>query len=261
VWDPCDAIDLLFVIDNSSSMEPELERLMDELPAFIGATVEAMPASSWHIGVLTSDSAVLVDSNEQFTPCFGPNVHHIEHSGPSTIVLESQVACVLDGVGASGSSGERSASSTIVGLGDLANAPGGVNAGFSRSWAKLVVIFVSDEDDRAEGEEIGSIGDPEDWAEALTMVRGGEPDAIMSFGLLGRAKPNACPLLVETDLEQSLAGEDLDAAPEYAEFAEPATRLEQLVLSFAGGEVEDICVDSYAAFLTSVTSSIVAHCE
>lgn len=52
----CDAIDMLFVIDNSSSMQTYQQALAQQFPAFVDAMfAELPPALSLHVGITTTD--------------------------------------------------------------------------------------------------------------------------------------------------------------------------------------------------------------
>ncbi len=54
--DGCDAVDILFVIDNSASMKDEQALLIDGFPSFVQQMFQTLPAGiSVHVGVTTTD--------------------------------------------------------------------------------------------------------------------------------------------------------------------------------------------------------------
>ena len=54
--DGCDAVDVLFVIDNSASMGTYQQALADAFPSFVGQIFETLPAGiSVHVGLTTTD--------------------------------------------------------------------------------------------------------------------------------------------------------------------------------------------------------------
>lgn len=186
----CSALDVLFIIDNSGSMDNDQDKLRDAVPSFIdqlqllGLGLEG----GLHLGVVTTDSFTQNDSD-----CDGLG-HLVTRVGSGECGpyadgyrfmtqnddLEESFSCASN-VGAMGAGDERAIDAMLLALGAWNNRPGGCNDGFSRSTfpaeeqggirAGLVVVILTDEDDDA-----GSAEDPTDWVDHLEFLREGTLD-------------------------------------------------------------------------------------
>lgn len=134
---PLSQVDLLFVIDDTASMELELDALAASLPELLD-TLDAS-GMDWQIGV--------VDAQEQ-----GPWPGYLLGSPfvLTPVHPEPQVA-FSERLPEPGGTGESGLGAAILAL-ELAAADG-PNAGFRRSGAVLQVLFVSDADDQSVGED------------------------------------------------------------------------------------------------------------
>src|SRR5438105_581212 len=67
----CSAVDMLFLIDNSSSMIPKQQKLAAAIPSFIDAMFEKLPhGTDLHVGITTTDFDLPnVASMEGFANC------------------------------------------------------------------------------------------------------------------------------------------------------------------------------------------------
>jgi hypothetical protein len=148
------AVDVLFVIDNSGSMEEEQALLAESFEDFIAGAASSQ--NDYHVGLVTTD---LGDDGElQGTPRFVT---------PETV---SAFASNVE-VGTNGSGDERGleaaklalsppnttetatacgGSGCSQGLGCYGGLCGGANSGFLRATAGLELIFLSDEEDHSE---------------------------------------------------------------------------------------------------------------
>jgi hypothetical protein len=163
-------LDLLFMVDNSSSTTGKQNQFKAAFPEFINV-LESIPggAPSMHIGVVTSDlgdgdfagcaAGNGEDGHLQYLPgpgstagCTGPTDHYIvDIANPdgtrmtnydTTQGLANTFACIAS-VGASGCGFEHQIGSPIRAL-DPTNS---FNNGFLRPDAFLGIVFLTDEDD------------------------------------------------------------------------------------------------------------------
>ena len=170
-----DKVDVLFVIDNSSSMLPKQERLIAEFPRFVDRFTKARPAW-YHFGVITSDlgAGSFTDSLKQCQPggdggrlqllgaahdaaCqpvtgggrfIDYNQLVLDEAGqptsnlPAGQSLGTTFGCMAS-VGDAGCGFEQPLEAARLAL----LSPPVENEGFLRDDAYLVVIFLTDEDD------------------------------------------------------------------------------------------------------------------
>ncbi len=219
----CQAVDFLFVIDNSISMAAEQEALVGAFPGFmdtIGAELEA--GSDFHVMVLDTDAWGRCETANE--PSYdGQSPSHSTCNGyvESTVFEEcdrvrgagvvhpageeaSNMLCTpssggryidasepdlagmfscMATVGLAGHSAERPMNAI-----ESAFEPGGdaeaCNAGFLREDALLVVTFISDDGGMRDE------GTPADWYDSVVAAKGGDPAGVVVLGL-GPADP-AC---------------------------------------------------------------------
>jgi hypothetical protein len=188
-------IDVLFVVDNSGSMQEEnstiAARVRSALADVIGAALGEPP--DLHIGVITSDMGVLggttpdvacstSDDGELRRPdaCTQLTANYLADAGDGAVVnytgtLEDALACITPAGSDWGCGFEQPFNAVIASL-DHAD-----NAGFFRADAQLVVIFLTDEDDcSATGPDLYTSDDPvlgpidsfRCFHEAITCVEG-----------------------------------------------------------------------------------------
>ena len=67
----CDAVDFLFVIDNSGSMADEQQQLVESVPGFVAAIEERLPAGTgtYHVMVTDTDPWVYGGCDDACTEC------------------------------------------------------------------------------------------------------------------------------------------------------------------------------------------------
>ncbi|MCH9681269.1 MAG: hypothetical protein K0V04_07545, partial [Deltaproteobacteria bacterium] len=211
----CQAVDFLFVIDNSVSMEGEQAALVGAFPAFIDtiqATLEA--DSDYHIMVVDTDewgrcntangfpgmdptSATCNDYVEStaFEACdaeLGAGVVHpagefasntpCNFQGGKRYIdvgepdISAAFSCAAQ-VGTAGHPSERPMDGMVAALSDGLNGPGGCNEGFLRDDALLVITFMSDDPNYEDA------GTPQDWFDAVVAAKNGDPSAVVVLGL------------------------------------------------------------------------------
>ncbi|HEY8379655.1 MAG TPA: hypothetical protein VIK91_24350 [Nannocystis sp.] len=242
---PCVKVDLLFVIDNSGSMEDEQANLIAGFPAFVnGMQKELADAESLHIGVVTTDAyeynepgcaevlgALVTQTGGDGSsngPC-GPYA-----SGKRFMTekdnLPQSFACAGQ-VGIDGDGNERPIDAAIQALGPGLGAPGACNEGFAREDALLVLVIITDEEEEA------SIGDPPQWFNTLVAQRGGIETNIVVLSLIGPQHPPC------------------------QDAAEVGHRLIEFTNMFTYGSVGEICAPSYQKFFLDAISGIAEACE
>ena len=123
-----DDADILWVVDNSSSMALQYDTIATNSPALID--ILDVLGVDYHLGVVTTDDAVLRGAVPVMTPTT-PDVR---------VAFADAVA-----VGTMGSSTEMGFYYGLEALTPPLTYPGGANDGFLRDEATLHVIFVSDE--------------------------------------------------------------------------------------------------------------------
>ncbi len=241
----CAKVDLLFVIDNSSSMKNEQDTLVASFPGFVASMLEQLAnADSYHVGVVSTDK---YDGNDD--PCDGVLGALITRTGGTNSSkmscgpyasgkrymseaddLGARFGCAAQ-VGTSGDSNEKPLEAAIRGLGPILNAAGECNDGFLRKDALLVLVIITDE------EEEGSNGDPQDWYDSLTLIKGGLESNIVVLSLIGPENPKC------------------------EEAAEVGHRIVEFTEKFTYGTIGQICSDSYNLFFSDAIGVISEACD
>jgi hypothetical protein len=211
----CRAVDFLFVIDNSVSMEGEQTALVGAFPGFMAAIQSTLAADSdYHIMVVDTDEwgrcntanpwsgispghATCNDYIQQtvFEECdrtLGAGVVHPagEYASNTLCTLQggrryiqpgepdlgAAFGCIAQ-VGVAGHSAERPMDAMIAALAPAINGAGGCNEGFLRNDALLVVTFMSDDPNYEDALT------PAEWYDAVVAAKLGDPNAIVMLGL------------------------------------------------------------------------------
>jgi hypothetical protein len=126
-----DAVDILFVIDNSCSMNDKQTQLANNFDTFMN--VFDISGIDYHIGFITTD-----DSDIQ-----GSLIT------TSTADPVAEVAQIIDDIGTHGSATERGLHYSYYAL--QAGYDFGPGSDFWRDESKLIIIYISDEDDSSTG--------------------------------------------------------------------------------------------------------------
>lgn len=250
--DGCEKVDLLFVIDNSESMQTYQSNLVESFPGFIeGIQTRLSGGNDYHIGVITSDAyggnapqcsqlGALVTqtsgqyaSNQTCAPFTGGGRFLVQDEPD----LQSAFSCIGQ-VGTSGNNAERPMDALVAALGSVHSGAGGCNEGFLRDDALLVVVLITDEEDDP-GLPAGSSGDPATWAQAVAAAKGGIESNVAIVELV-RVDPNVC-LYKSTD----------DGSPRLHAFADLFTH------SFIG----DMCEQDYSFLLDEALAELVEACD
>ncbi len=185
-------VDILWVVDNSASMENEQLNLAGSFSKFMTFLDENGSRIDYHIGVISTDMEVdaagaCVNAGHCGQLLGNPLV--IDPSTPDLLgVFEANVNVGIDGGG--NEMGLLAAHAALTE--PLVN---GHNAGFLRPDASLAVIFVSDEDDN-------SYGDLGYYVRFFSRLKdAGNENNIIVAAIVGD-EPNGC----DNNLEQARAG-------------------------------------------------------
>ena len=247
----CDAVDVLFVVDNSGSMADEQANLIASVPGFIdGITARLGVHTDYHVGVVSTDEATfnadgcqelgaLVTRTEgdlsSAADC-GPYIDGTTYMTPRDD-LEAAFACAAQ-LGIDGNGIERPMDALMAALETPAELEG-CNAGFLRDDALLVVVLITDEEDDGE-----SVGGPVSWYEQVLAAKGGDEERVVVLSLVGHPKPNDCIPTQWTGMQG----------------AEIATRILQFTSIFPYGYVGDICSPDYQPFFSQAIEHIDTVC-
>lgn len=131
---PLPAVDLLFVVDGTASMDTELDILIGGVDQLL-ATLDSLHLD-WQIGVVSADvegawGGWLLGQPYVITPS-----------------LPNPVQAFAERLPRGSTAGEAGIAAALFALEESAS--DGVNAGFRRQGARLQVVFVSDADDASE---------------------------------------------------------------------------------------------------------------
>lgn len=160
---PVEARDILWLIDNTKSMQPEGEALSPLFNDFIGAIEQYN--ISYQVGIITTDAQK--DGGE----LQGTITIITEDTPDADEVFKENVESVVSGQFSL--SPEEGFLAITMALDPEATGRGGMNEGFLREKAGLSIIAVSDDDDVSEGPV-------EDYRDFLVALKGGDtPDRII----------------------------------------------------------------------------------
>ncbi len=152
--------------------------------------------------------------------------------------LDEAFNCIAQ-VGTNGQGSEKVMEAMTNAVGPLCE-PGQCNEGFIRQEAALVVVFITDEEDEADG---GSVGDPAVWHQALVDAKNGNERAIVVLGVFGDSdQPNP---VCDTD--------DADPAPRLRQFLELFPEDRRHFCS--------VCLDNYTDCFLESTQIIDTACS
>jgi len=227
--EPMAQVDILWVIDNSHSMEAEQGRIAQGFVSFVSNLSETN--IDFHIGVITTDMDL--DNPDRALLLGHPAVLTPEDNYIGLFQNRVQV-------GIDGSDKEKGLSASLEALTEpLAS---GMNAGFLRDDATLSIIYVSDEDDCSDNEALAGQQSSACYTQGddLVSVR----DVVLR---LKRLKPPGVRVLAsglvgphaEADCEDTWPGHRYIGAAE-------AT----------GGLIGDICADDYSSIMDELGLSV-----
>jgi hypothetical protein len=174
-FDP--AVDILFVVDNSGSMDTHQQNLIKNIDLFTNAFLNNS-VLDYNIGVISTDMELGgADTDGKLVGVGGSNI--VSRNTPNAInVLKNN----LD-LGTYGSSSEMVFDPVYAALSKHVN---NANKGFYRSNATLVTIFVTDAEDQS------MIMSPTKLQTFLLSLKNGDASKIISLGVIVPSGVNNC---------------------------------------------------------------------
>ncbi len=173
-FDP--TVDILFVVDNSSSMLGHQQRLADNIALFTDKFFKNS-ILNFHIGVVSTDGDCT--PNDPFDSCDFPgglligNTKVITNSTPN---LNQTLSANLK-IGIGGSGYEKMFRPVVMGLDPATLA--GPNAGFYRPASTLALIFITDADDQS-----GLTLNETAFYQKMLDLKGQDKRLILSYGVI-----------------------------------------------------------------------------
>ncbi|MCX4247230.1 hypothetical protein [Paraliomyxa miuraensis] len=274
----CNAVDFIFVIDNSPSMLDEQQFLVQGVPGFVSAMQNALPSvESIQVGVIDTDSypglGTIENPLDGCDPEVVPDCSVCDYqlgafldkpesaSDPETSCNFSTGKNFMDGfgddfanefgcaalVGAVGNPIEQQAGAVVAAVSEDLQGAGACNEGFVRDDALLVVLVISDEEDNWASPpepQGGSVGEPGEWFDALVAAKNGRDANVVGLGLVGGSpKFDDC-----ADLSQGVDG------------AEQSSRLVDFVERFPTNFVGSVCSEGYGDFFQEALVKVSEGC-
>lgn len=213
------SIDVLWVMDNSSSMAQEQARVADSITSFFGQ-FEALGAD-YHMGVITTDVT---------NPLYSGNlVGDPTYIDPATPDAQALLSLALN-VGENDMGNESGLAATELALTEPVLS--GTNLGFYRPEAKLAVVFLSDEPEQS------------------------EPDAQHYIDFFTALKPDPTDLVISSIVGDYGTG-CATTCDGVAEDAQPGDKYIDVSTAMAG-VVESLCTCDISSALTNIGENAVA---
>jgi hypothetical protein len=139
---PNNKVDILWVVDDSNSMAEEQAALGAGFASFAGELESS--GTDFQIGLVTT-------SFEYTNPDRGKLIGDPPFLTNADADYEAEFVRRATAVGTGGSDKEKGLEVALYAVSPLNVAPGGINEGFVRSDAQLLVVIVSDEEDCSDG--------------------------------------------------------------------------------------------------------------
>ena len=254
----CSAVDFLFVIDDSSSMDPHQANLIANFPAFIAGIESSLgDVETYQVGVITSDpyagnpgECTLLGALVTSTEGAGANSSNMAcgpyAEGFNYMTQEDDLAATFScaaQVGTSGSGSERPMEAMVDAV---SKTPGACNEGFLRDEALLVIVVITDEYDGEGDPEPGngrepptSAGNPDTWYDAVVAAKNGIAENAAALAIVNY-EGGACP-----PAELGFDGVNI---------------VEWVGLFGTNGFLGGICEDDYAPFFAEAVDVVAEAC-
>lgn len=250
VVERCSAVDFLFVIDNSESMQRHQDNLRASFNPFIEGINESLDdVDDYHVGVVTTDA---YRDNEPGCVELGALVTSVDALGANRrecgpfaegqryMTEEDDLTETFNCAAAVGTDGSRNEEPMKA----MQRALGGqrqpwyfnCNQGFVRDEALLVTVIITDE---ADGESTGEFVEPGPtaWTRSVVEAKGVESNAVV-VSLINGATPE-CPVTDE---------------------AFDGTKIAEFTNGFTHGFVGGICEPDYGAIFSRAVDEIDRAC-
>jgi hypothetical protein len=229
-------VDILFVDDNSASMETEQTKLGNRFTAFTAA----IAGLNWQVGVTTTDcSTGTYGICGDLLPMTGvagriltsatPNFDAVFHD---TIIRPETAGCVARADCPSGN--EEALKATIGAM----NKRSGVNAGFFRPGAALRVIILTDEDEQSTGPATATT--PQQVVNTFNSIWGATKD-LRTYAITTMTGDQGC--LAMQQAQQGGIGA-------YGSFS-------MNLATLTGGASQSICAGNYDNLLSQIGNDVI----
>jgi hypothetical protein len=262
----CKDFDVLFVIDNSTSMQDDFGKLISALGPFTEHLLPAVSkACSVHLGVVTTDQYMhnppgcqalgnLVQATDGGTQCVYKE--GFPYATLADLKDPTSLACILT-VGSDGAGDEKPIDAMFSAIDPDINASD-CNQGFYRPDAFLAVVLSTDEDDDdadAQGHSGSSILPTDTWFPLLSSTKPGGIEDVYVTAFLGDKDPAManCPW-APLDGPDGTGSEHAPVLREFVEKFGP-DRHALGSLCDAGGPVD------YEPLIMEIVAEITAACE
>jgi hypothetical protein len=252
----CSAVDFLFVIDDSSSMDPHQANLIANFPAFIaGIESTLVDVETYQVGIITTDpyagnpgACILLGA--LVTGTAGTNSSNMDcvpyAEGFNYMTQEDDLAdkfsCAAQ-VGTNGSGSERPMEAMVNAV---SKTVGACNEGFLRDEALLVIVVITDEYDGRDDPEPGngrepptSTGTPQSWYDAVIAAKNDIPENAAALAIVNY-EGGSCP-----PAELGFDGVNI---------------VEWVSLFGTNGFLGGICEEDYGPFFDDATDVIAEAC-
>ncbi|KYG69561.1 hypothetical protein AZI87_10330 [Bdellovibrio bacteriovorus] len=216
-------VDILFVIDNSGSMEYEQKSMASRVRNFL----DVVKGLDWQIAVTTTDPSNSTLGDGRLVPIYGQTNNYILNSSMSDTVARNALGMTLQrpetgsgdeqGIYAAYRAIERSLASTAT------------NKNFIRSDSQLAVVLISDEDESANGAK----NDPANFVKYVQTAFNGQK-SVSFHSIIARPDDKAC-----------LSGEGYSAGYRYEQISK-----------LTGGVIGDVCATDYAAQVQGIAEGV-----
>lgn len=218
-------VDILFVIDNSASMDGAQNNLSRNAAAFADG-ISKVSILDYHIGVLTTDMSCSYTNKPDACGKLVGIPSFVQNTTPDLVATLARKIMV----GTDGDYNEMMFSPVISALSPPLET--GINAGFYRQDAFLAVIFITDAKEQ-------STFSPKDFQQFLNTKKG-DPNKVLAYGVINK--------LAEQQICRS--SEDLDG------------KLEEFLGSVVNGDkaqtnVLSLCATDYGVKLAEFARDIV----
>ncbi|XGC81491.1 hypothetical protein ACES2L_03210 [Bdellovibrio bacteriovorus] len=216
-------VDILFVIDNSGSMQYEQKSMASRVRNFL----DVVKGLDWQIAVTTTDPTHKTLGDGRLVPLYGKTNSYILNSAMSDADARYTLGMTLQRP-ETGSGAEQGIYSAYRAV-ERSLASVGGNTNFIRSDAQLAVVVISDEDESANGEK----NDPGNFVKFIQDSFAGQK--AMSFhSIIARPGDKAC-----------LSGEGYSAGFRYEQISK-----------LTGGVIGDVCATDYAAQVQGIAEGV-----
>lgn len=216
-------VDILFVIDNSGSMEYEQKSMASRVRNFL----DVVKGLDWQIAVTTTDPVHKTLGDGRLVPLYSKPGQYILNSSMNDTEARNILSSTLQR-NETGSGSEQGIYAAYRAIERSLSSTGG-NANFIRQDSQLAVVVISDEDESANGAK----NDPANFIKFVQDQFGSQKS--MSFhSIIARPNDTAC-----------LKGEGYSAGYRYEQISK-----------MTGGVIGDVCAVDYAAQVQGIAEGV-----